>query len=61
MGRGKRYDKSFKLQAARMAVEHGYSYEEVALRLGVSAWPVRRWVNKFRLSGECLPMRIHSE
>lgn len=52
MGRGNRYDKSFKLQAARMAVEHGYSYEEVGVRLGVSGWSVRRWVTTFRESGE---------
>ncbi len=52
MGRGKRYEESFKLQAARLAVDHGYSYEEVGVRLGVSAWSVRSWVNKFRASGE---------
>ena len=52
MGRGNRYEKSFKLQAARMKVEHGYSYEAVAVRLGVSAWSVRRWVIQFRASGE---------
>ena len=52
MGRGNRYEKSFKLQAARMAAEHGYSYEEVAERLGISAWSVRSWVNQFRGSGE---------
>ena len=55
MGRGKRYDQSFKLQAARMAVEHGYSYEEVGVRLGVTGWSVRSWVGQFRASGELPP------
>jgi len=55
MGRGKRYERSFKLQAARMAVEHGYSYDEVGTRLGVSGWSVRSWVMKFRESGELPP------
>jgi transposase len=35
-----------------MAVEHGYSYEEVGARLGVSGWSVRRWVTTLRESGE---------
>ncbi len=55
MGRGKRYEKSFKLQAARMAAEHGYSYEDVGKRLDVSAWSVRHWVRQFRASGELPP------
>lgn len=55
MGKGKHYDQSFKLQAARMAAEHGYSYEEVGRRLGISGWSVRSWVRQFRATGELAP------
>jgi transposase len=48
----KRYSKEFRLQAARLVTEQGYSYEQVAQRLGPSAWSVREWVNKYRRSGE---------
>ena len=34
----KHYSKEFRLQAARLVVEQGYSYVEVAQRLGPSAW-----------------------
>ena len=56
MSKGKRYEKSFKLQAARLVADHGYSFEEAGARLGVSAWSVRSWLNQFRASGE-LPGR----
>ncbi len=55
MGRGKRYEKSFKLQAARMAAERGYSCDEVGRRLGVSGFSVRTWLRQFRASGELPP------
>lgn len=48
----KRYSKEFRLQAARLVTEQGYSYAEVAQRLGPSAWSVREWVAKYRRSGE---------
>ena len=48
----KRYSKEFRLQAARLVTEQGYSYEQVAQRLGPSAWSVRQWVIKYRQSGE---------
>ncbi|HDS83803.1 MAG TPA: hypothetical protein ENN97_01190, partial [Phycisphaerales bacterium] len=40
------------MQAARLVVEQGYSYAEVAQRLGPSAWSVRQWVDKYRKTGE---------
>lgn len=52
MSKGKRYEKSFKLEAARLVSEHGYSFEQAGARLGVSAWSVRHWLNQFRASGE---------
>ena len=48
----KHYTKEFRLQAARLVVEQGYSYVEVAQRLGPSAWSVREWVAKYRKTGE---------
>jgi transposase len=48
----KRYSKDFRLQAARLVTEQGYSYEQVAQRLGPSAWSVRQWVMKSCQNGE---------
>jgi len=52
MSKGKRYERSFKLQAARLVVDHGYTFREAGERLGVSSWSVRSWVKQFRASGE---------
>ncbi len=52
MAKSKRYGKEFKLEAARLVVEHGYTYKEVAKRLGPTDWSIRQWVQKFRQSGE---------
>jgi len=52
MGQKKRYEKSFKLQAARLVADHGYSYADVGKRLGVTAWSVRSWLRQLRASGE---------
>ena len=55
MGKQRRYDRQFKLSAARLVVEQGYSCNEAAERLGASAWSIRQWVNKFRESGDLAP------
>lgn len=55
MAKQKRYDREFKLQAARLVVEQGYSYREAAERLGTTEGSVRQWVGKFRTSGELPP------
>lgn len=55
MGTQKRYDENFKLQAARLVVEQGYSLTEAAQRLGVSTWSIRQWIMKFRASGDLPP------
>lgn len=49
--RGKRYNREFKLQAARLVVENGYSCKEVSQRLGVSDYSVGKWVKQFRDEG----------
>ena len=48
----KRYSREFRLQAARLVVEGGYSYARAAGRLGATEWSVRQWVKKFRESGD---------
>ena len=55
MAKQKRYGKDFKLQAARLVVEQGYSFREAGERLGVSAWSIRYWVGRFRETGELPP------
>ena len=55
MSKQKRYNKDFKLQAARLVTEQGYSFREAGDRLGVSAWSIRYWVQKFRQTGELPP------
>ncbi|MCK5116105.1 MAG: transposase [Candidatus Aegiribacteria sp.] len=50
--RGKRYPRDFKLNAACLIVEGGYSYRKAAERLGVSTESLRRWVMAFRASGD---------
>ena len=49
----KRYDKSFKLQAARLVADHGFSFNEAGERLGVSSRPVRSWLNEFPVGVMC--------
>lgn len=55
MGKRKRYDREFKLQASRLVVEQGYSYREAGESLGTTSWSIRQWVKKFRETGELPP------
>jgi len=55
MAKQKRYDKEFRLGAARLVDEQGYTQAEAAARLGVTAWSVRHWIEKFRAAGELPP------
>ena len=54
-GNAKRYSHQFRLQAAKLVVEGGYSCTEAARRLGTTSWSVRNWVAAFRQSGELPP------
>ncbi len=56
MAEHKRYAEEFKLQAARLIVEHGYTYRQASEQLGVHGWSIRQWVRKFRDSGQ-LPLK----
>jgi transposase-like protein len=53
--RRKRYHEEFKLQAAKLIVEGGYTYHQAAEQLGVSDWALRCWVKAFRASGHLPP------
>ena len=48
----KHYPKEFRLRAAKLVVEQGYSFAQVAQRLGASAWSVRQWVGQLRAAGK---------
>lgn len=52
MPKGKRYDRDFQLEAARLVVDQGYSKADVSRKLGVSAWSIGRWIKRFRDNGE---------
>jgi transposase len=54
-GRQKRYTEEFRLQAAKLIVEGGYSYPQASQQLGVSDWALRCWVKSFRASGHLPP------
>ena len=56
----RKYSKEFKLQAARLVTEQGYSYKQAAKRLGTTGWSIRNWVQKFRQSGE-LPAQSQTQ
>ena len=51
----KKYDKDFKLEAAKLVTEHGYTYVEAARQLGLEDWAVRGWVKALRQSGDLAP------
>ena len=51
----KRYDKEFRLGAARLVVEQGYSQTEAGRRLGVTPTSVAQWIEQFRVTGELPP------
>ena len=55
MAKQKRYSNEFKLQAAKLVVESGYTYTEAAERLGTTDGSIRYWVDKFRANGQLPP------
>ena len=60
MAKYRKYSKEFKLQAAKLATEQGYSYDKAAKRLGTTGFSVRNWVQKFRKSGD-LPAQAETQ
>jgi len=55
MGKRKQYSNEFKVEAARLVVEHGYTFKEAAKRLGTTDWSIRQWVQKFQKNGQISP------
>ena len=55
MAKYRKYSKEFRLQAAKLVIEQGYSYVNAAERLGTTSWSVRNWVQKFQETGELAP------
>ena len=55
MAKRKRYSREFQLEASRLVVEHGYTFQEAAKRLGTTDWSIRQWVQKFRKDGQLPP------
>jgi transposase-like protein len=51
-GMARRYDKEFRLGAARLVVEQGYTQSEAARRLGVTVTSIKGWIDRFRATGE---------
>ena len=51
----KKYDKDFKLEAAKLVTQHGYSYAKAARQLGLEDWAIRGWVKTLRESGDLSP------
>lgn len=47
MGKGSRYTDEFKQEAVNQVVQHGYSVNDVAARLGVSGKTLYNWVSIF--------------
>ena len=60
MAKYRKYSKEFKLQAARLVTEQGYSYNQAAKRLDATGWSIRNWVLKFRQTGE-LPAKSETQ
>ena len=52
MAKYREYSKDFKLQAAKLVTEQGYSYDQAAQRLGTTGWSVRNWIKQFQQKGE---------
>mgnify|MGYP001165754595 CR=1 FL=1 len=60
MAKYRKYSKEFKLQAAKLVTEQGYSYDQAAKQLGTTGWSVRNWIQKFQEAGE-LPSKAQSQ
>ncbi len=53
----KQYSAEFKLEAAKMVVDHHYSVAKAAQAMGVSLATLNRWVKKLRLERQGPPPR----
>jgi transposase len=60
MAKYRKYSKDFKLQAAKLVTEQGYSYDQAAKQLGTTGWSVRNWIRQFQQKGE-LPSKAETQ
>ena len=60
MAKYRKYSNEFKLQAAKLVAEQGYSYGKAAKQLGTTSWSIRNWVQKFRQDG-LLPAKSETQ
>ena len=60
MAKYRKYSKEFKLQAAKLVTEQGYSYDQAAKQIGTTGWSVRNWIQKFQQTRE-LPSKAESQ
>ena len=60
MAKYRKYSQEFKLQAAKLVTEQGYSYDKAAKRLGTTGFSVRNWVKTFQQTGE-LPSKAEAQ
>ena len=52
MAKYRKYSKEFKLQAAKLVTEQGYSCDSAAKQLGTTGWSVRNWIQQLQKNGE---------
>lgn len=60
MAKYRKYSKDFKLQAAKLVTEQGYSCDQAAKRLGTTGWSIRNWIKAFQQKGE-LPSKKETQ
>ena len=60
MAKYQKYSKEFKLQAAKLVTEQGYSCDKAAKRLGATGKSVRNWIQKFQQTGQ-LPSKARTQ
>jgi transposase-like protein len=60
MAKYRKYSKDFKLQAAKLVTEQGYSYDQAAKKLGTTGWSIRNWIKQFQTKGE-LPSKEETQ
>jgi transposase len=51
MAKRKTYTREFKLEAAKLVTEYGYSHKKAAENLGVSGKSIRNWIQQFQQQG----------
>ncbi len=56
MSKRRVFTREFKVQAAKLIVDQGYTYKKACEQLGINAWSLRDWIRKFRKDGTLPPV-----